>query len=451
MEGRIFLSLKEARRLHVINQTIDGKLTAAQAALVLKLSIRQVKRLKRGVMILGEAFLAHKNRGKTPKHAIGKKVRDLVVSLALDARKFKDASCEHMAELLAEYHGIAISSRSIRRILNEAGIKLKYARKPTRRRRSRDRMPSSGILVQIDASPFAWLEDRGPSASLHGGIDDATGAILALFFRPTEDLLGHLSVLFQMLLRFGIPRAIYSDRHTIFFSPKKDKLTLEEEIAGKRVALTQFGRAIGELGINHIPALSPQAKGRVERLWETLQGRLTIELRLAGVSTIEEANGFLPGFIERFNRRFAVQPSVPESAFSPCPPREILDRIVCVKETRQASQGSTISVRHQIYRLLTSSGATLPLRPRSKVEVLSCLDGSTSALYNGEVYRLQECPAHERNQTGDLLGKRELTSPKIRKPPADHPWRTSIKPRKRTPNLGEPPYEGFWEDVYAAR
>ncbi|MGE5550503.1 MAG: ISNCY family transposase [Bacteroidota bacterium] len=445
MGENIFLSQKEARRLYVIEQTIAGNLTIRQAAEVLNLSCRQVKRLKKGVASKGAASLAHKNRSRKPKHAFTTEVRDLVVSSAVG--EYKNASCEQIAELLAERNGIAVSARSVRRILHAAGIPLKYARKPTKKRRSRERMPAAGMLVQADASSFAWFEDRGPISALHGIIDDATGHILALFFRPTESLLGYFTVLLQMLIRFGAPQAFYSDRHTIFFSPKKDKLTIEDELAGKKVALTQFGRALSELGIVHIDARSPQAKGRVERLWETLQGRLVIELRLAGISSIEAANAFLPGFIAKFNARFGNDPAVPESAFAPCPARDALDRIVCRKETRIASGGSTISFMGRMYQLLTKGGSVLPLSRGAKIEVLTHLDGALNALHNGRPFELKELPAvtGHASQTLDQAGK--LQPKKPYSPPATHPWRQP--PRKRKPNSGESPYDGFWEDVYA--
>ena len=447
MGVNIFLSPKEARRLHVIEQAIAGKLTNAQAATILNLSTRQVKRLKKGVKAQGAAFLAHKNRGRKPKHAIPNEVRDLIVFLALG--KYKNANTVQFHEFLAEDYGLTISSRSISRILNEAGIPLKHARKQPKRRRSRNRMPAAGMLVQGDASSFAWFEERGPMAILHGIIDDATGMVLALFFRPTEDLFGYFTVLLhQMILRFGLPKALYCDRHTIFFSPKKDKLSIEDELAGKKANLTQFGRALHELGIEHIPALSPQAKGRIERLWGTLQDRLVLELRRAGISSIDEANAFLPSFIEKFNARFAKQPSVPEPAFTPCPPRNILDLAISVKETRKASAGSTISFHGKTYQLLTPTGTVLPLTPRGSVEVLSHLDGSISALYKGNHYRLRELLA------ANTPGPKEppKNPPAVRKPhspPPTHPWRRPIKTRKQ--RAGPEPYEGFWEDVYAAR
>ncbi|WP_243174585.1 ISNCY family transposase [Desulfofundulus sp. TPOSR] len=332
------MSAKESRRVFVIEQAVKGKITNRQAAEVLGLSERQVIRLKERMKADGVAGLAHKNRGRTPKHAVPKETKEKVVMLARGP--LRDASCQQVAELLEEFYDITLSAKTIGRILKGAGIPLAHTHRSPRRKKSRDRMPREGLLSQFDASPFAWLEDRGPELTLHGSIDDATGKVQGLYFTLNESLFGYFQVLLQF---FGVPRSLYSDRHTIFFSPKKDKLSIEEELAGQTAPLTQLDRAIAELGINHIPARSPQAKGRIERLWGTLQSRLVVELRLAGVSTLEEANAFLPGFIQRFNRRFAVTPACPEPAYEPCPPPAKLEQILSLRQERKASRGSSIS------------------------------------------------------------------------------------------------------------
>lgn len=276
------MSSKEARRVYVMEQVKDGRMTVRQGAECLELSERQVKRLKKGMKEKGVAALAHGNRGRTPKHTISKDIRDLVASLATGI--YKDTSAEHISEMLNLNQGICVSGKSIVRILREKGILDPHVQKHRRRRKSRDRAPKEGMLVQVDASPYEWLEERGPNLNLHGAIDDATSKVLGLHFRPEEDLKGYFETLRQVVTRHGIPRALYSDGHTIFFSPKKDKLTIEQELAGEQVSLTQFGRALDQLGIIHIHARSPQAKGRIERLWETLQSRLVVELRVAGIS-----------------------------------------------------------------------------------------------------------------------------------------------------------------------
>ena len=422
MEGDVFLSRKEARRVYIMEQVVAGKLTVAHAAQVLDLCERQVKRLKKGVLTQGVPFLAHKNRGRKPKHALPPRVRDLIVARAL--AEFKGASCNHMADLLARFDHISVSPRSIRRILGAAGIPNPHSHKAPRRRRSRERMPQAGLLVQCDASDFAWLEDRGPKFTLHGAIDDATSMVLGLYFRPTEDLHGYLQLLRQVVVNHGVPRSLYSDRHTIFFSPKKDKLSLQDELAGKKVSLTQFGQALEKFGIIHIPARSPQAKGRIERLWRTLQANLLIELRVAGISSLEQANAFLPAFIAWFNAKFAVPPAQPESAFSPPPAPQQLQIILSLNKTRQASHGSTISYDHHLYHLVDSKGSVLPLPPKAEVQVLTHLDGSLNALYNHQLYALKEftpSPA----QPQEPLPKTAKTPAK---PAPNHPWRQSAKP-----------------------
>lgn len=429
------MSVKEAKRVYVMEQVVAGMITVRQAAKLLRLSERQVKRLKGGMKKEGLAALLHKNRGRKPKHAISDDIRQKVTSLATS--EYRGASCQHMSELFEQYQGINISSRSIRRLLAQAGILNPHSRKAPRRRRCRDRMPQEGLLVQCDASPFDWLEDRGPRLNLHGAIDDATGKVLGLFFRLQEDLHGYLQVLKQVVSKHGVPNSIYSDRHTIFFSPKKDKLSIEDELAGKHAPLSQLGHALKLLSITHIPALSPQAKGRVERLWGTLQHRLSIELRLGGVSDIDQANAFLPSFIDRFNERFAVEPKHTQSAFRPAPRPAELNLILASRTNRKASNGSLISYHGQTYHLADEHGNIALLKPRSTVDVLSHLDGPISALYDNKSYRLQPFTKPSPISKQPNMAHPPKTQPK---PPLDHPWRIPcIKPR--------PNYYSFQEDL----
>ncbi|BCV21730.1 transposase [Moorella sp. Hama-1] len=412
------MSAKESRRVFVIEKAIEGKITNRQAAEVLGLTERQVIRLKERMKAEGVAGLAHKNRGRIPKHAVPKDTRKKVVMLARGP--LRDASCQQVAELLEEFYETILSAKTVGRILKEAGIPLAHTHRAPKRQKSRDRMPQEGLLSQIDASPFAWLEDRGPELALHGSIDDATGKVQGLHFELHECLHGYLQLLSQVVQNCGVPRSLYSDRHTIFFSPKGDRLSIEEELAGQTAPLTQFGRAISELGINHIKARSPQAKGRIERLWGTLQGRLMIELRLAGISTLEAANAFLPGFRERFNRRFTVAPADPAPAYAPCPPPARLKQILSTREDRKASRGSSISYLGRTYQLVDTRDAVVPLRPRATVEVLTHLDGSLSALYGGNYYALQEftpAPAVKAEEP------KKAPASKAHTPAPDHPWR----------------------------
>ncbi|MBC7345195.1 MAG: ISNCY family transposase, partial [Clostridia bacterium] len=276
-------------------------------------------------------------------------------------------------------------------ILKSCGIPSPRKHRPPKPHRSRPRKPQLGMLVQIDGSPHDWLEGRGPILTLIAAVDDATGQILAALFRPTEDFEGYQQLLFELVTCHGIPVAVYSDRHTLFFPPKpqKERLSLEEQLLGQSRPLTQVGRILSELGIQHIPALSPQAKGRIERLFESLQQRLVIELRLAGASTCEEANQVLRnGFIERYNRRFAVPPADYQSAFRPVPSHLRLEHIFCWKERRTLNPGYVVHYAGMTLQPLNPrANPIIPLR--SAVEIHKLPDGRLFATYNGYIYPLK--------------------------------------------------------------
>lgn len=439
MIGEQYLNMKESRRLRVIQETLTGIRTIADAAVMLELSERQVKRLKKGVKEHGPGFLAHGNRGRKPANAISAEIKRLVVEMATG--DFKNTSCQHMSELLLEHKSIEISAKSIARILRNALVELRFAKKQPRRRRTRDRKARMGMLVQCDASTHDWLEGRGPKMALHGAIDDATSTILALVFRPSEDLQGYLLMLEQVLNNHGVPEGLYSDRHTIFFSPKKDKLSIEDELAGKVVPLTQFGHALADLKVHHIAARSPQAKGRIERLWGTLQARLIAELRIAKVSTLEEANAFLIGFIAKFNNRFAVKAPVEGLAFSLAPSKKEIRVILSRREQRIASAGSTISYGGQLFQLLDRHGQIMFLKPKATVQVLTHLDGATSAAYGDSVHALRAVP--KATKLNEQPAEKPAKAAKPRSQSADHPWK---REQPKPPKLRRPATERYFDE-----
>ena len=424
MKGDILLTPKEARRWHVLEQLLRGALTVPQAAHLLGLSERQVQRLKGGLTQHGPAALAHKNRGRTPQHAIPPAVRQRIVELAQTA--FQGASCQHMAELLAQ-EGIQVSAKCVARILRAAGIPLPHTHRAPKRRRCRERMPQEGLLIQMDASPHPWLEDRAAPASLHGAIDDATGKILGLYFRPQEQILGYLQVLQQILTQHGIPISAYTDRHSLFVSPQPRQLSLQEELEGRTVRLTQVGRILEQLGIAHAKALSPQGRGRIERLWQTLQERLVVELRLAGIRDYDAANRFLPQFIERFNRQFAVKPADPTPAWRPAPAAEQLPLLLAVRHERKASAGSTIRFQGTTYQLVDRHGRVVPLARGSCVAILESLDGSRRACHAGGTYDLRPLAEPPRAVDSSPPPARPVSPPPRPIPAPDHPWRRSYK------------------------
>ncbi len=273
------MKAKEQQRAVVLQQVEQGALTAGAAAEVLGVSLRQVRRLVAAYHQAGAAALQHGNRGRQPAHTISAEVRQRV--LALVRTTYHDCNPQHLSELLAEREGLVLSRSSLRRILLAAGLyhPRQQAAEPHRQRRAR--YAQAGMLVQIDASPHDWLQGRGPRLTLVAAIDDATNVIPAALFRLTEDAHGYFLLLEQLVATHGRPLALYHDRHSIFQHNPQRPWSPAEQLTG-RPEPTQFGRLLAELGIASIAARSPQAKGRIERLFGTLQTRLVIELRLAG-------------------------------------------------------------------------------------------------------------------------------------------------------------------------
>lgn len=419
MRGDIFLSPKEADRSYIMNLVIQNRMTVRQASEQLNLSERQVYRLKGGLLQNGIAALAHKNRGRKPPNVLPESLRGRVLRLALTT--YRDASLEHMSELLLTHDQISVSPKTIGRILKDAGIRNRHSHKASRRRRSRERAVAEGLLVQMDASPFFWLEDRGPYLHLHGAIDDATGRILGLCFREQEDTLGYFTVLRQIIDRHGVPRSLYTDGRNIFFSPKDQKLSLQDQLEGKTVTLTPFAKVAEKLNIQMIRAQSPQAKGRIERLWGTLQHRLVVEFRVANICSLEEANAFLPTFIEHFNHRFAVPAESPNPLYRDTPDSAFLRRAFCFEYERKADHGSSISFGGQRYQLVDKQGSILPLRPKSTVRVLHHLDGSIEARWGQNYYSLQALTV-----VVPVTAHAVCTTPHAI-PASNHPWRKSYK------------------------
>ena len=420
---RYLMTKKELTRVYVIKSLIEDKMESRDAAEVLNLSERQIKRLKAGVKKEGEVFVIHKNRGRKPKHTIPGEIRDQIVFLALS--KYKGANYTHLAELLEEHEGISISQSSVSRILKAKGIKSPRKHRPPKPHRSRERKPQEGLILQMDASPYEWIP--GIKCSLHGAIDDARGNITGLYFCENECLNGYFEVKRQTILEYGLPVSVYVDRHTIFKAPSNSKLTIYDELEGKALAYTQFSRAMQELSIGMVYAYSPQAKGRIERLWETLQDRLVLELRLAGIKSIKEANAFLPGFIKRFNARFAVVPREPQSAYRPLPVcrqrtgREEhidIDDILCRKEIRKASQGSTFSFGGQTYQL-SKNNQVVPLPNKAVITVLTSPRFGMRAEYKGGVYQVRKAVRPVK-----VIAKKDRVKRSI-KVKDDHPWKNS--------------------------
>lgn len=369
------LSQKELQRVTVISQCVQATLTCARAAELLALSPRHVKRLKSRYRQGSAAALAHVSRGRPSHRRLPERTRQAILRLARS--KYVGFNDHHLAEKLNEVEGFSLSRETLRRLLRREGLGSPRQRRAPAHRQRRLRVAREGDLIQLDGSPHDWLEGRGPQLSALGMQDDATGKILAAQFFLSETTEGYFHLLQSLLRRFGVPTAFYGDRSGVFVR-NDDHWTLEEELAGKRQP-TQFGRALADLGITFIAAQSPQAKGRVERLWGVLQDRLCSELRLAGASDLPSANAVLRKFVTDYNRRFARSPSDAAKAWRSAP--DDLTRICAFRHERVVSNDNVVQWgghRLQIppqNRRFSFAGAT--------VQLYQALDGQVS-LYYGE-------------------------------------------------------------------
>ena len=383
MEGTVTLTQAQIRKLRVIEQYNCKAITRAKAAELLGLSERQVTRLKKGIGAEGAAFVINKNTGKTLAHAITAEVKARILEIR-GKDEFQEANFTHFREILEADYKIVISYTALRNILKEAGIdspKSKRQHKHGKKRRERREHP--GELLQIDATPYEWFGTPIIYA-IHGAIDDATGKIVGLYMTQNECLFGYEEMMRRCCLTFGVPQSVYSDKHTIFRSPKTGKLTIEEEIQGKTVNLTQFGRAMYELGVDIIYANSPEAKGRVERMWQTLQSRLPVEFAKRGIKSVSAANAFLEKeYIDLFNKRFSVQP-VGEPMFIPVSDASILDDILCIKAQRKTDKTGVFSFKGKTFQLL-KDGNPVSL-PRKEITVMVNPNTGMRAKYQNFVY-----------------------------------------------------------------
>jgi hypothetical protein len=299
--------------------------------------------------------------------------------VALVKKDYRDYNTSHLREVLAERHGIVVSYTSLRALRNAAGYPSPRKRRVPKHRRRRERYPMVGMLLQADGSDHDWLEGRGPRLCLIAFIDDANNEVPAVVFREREDAAGYMLALQHLSQTHGMPLALYADRHTIFQSPKE--ATLEQQLAGQ-APKSQFGRCLDELHIQYIPAYSPQAKGRVERLFETLQDRLVKALREAGAATCQQANAVLPDFLPRFNQRFSKQASQPGSAYRRWPAEVRPSEVFCFKYSRTVANDNTISFDG--HKLQIPPGPQRRSYARARVEVRHQLDGRLSVFYQGQ-------------------------------------------------------------------
>jgi hypothetical protein len=405
----ITMSSIDLKRLKVIEETIDRRLTQRDAASILDLSVRQVKRITKRVCVEGSTGIIHRSRGKPSNRRIPDAFRERAIHLYQG--NYEGFGPTLAQEKLLERDKIRVSKETLRKWLIEEHLWERH-RKRSVHRRWRERKACLGEMVQMDGSHHDWLEGRGPQLVLMGYIDDATNRVFARFY-AYEGTFPAMDSFRTYIKRYGIPQSVYLDKHTTYKSTRR--LTLEEELAGICEAKSQFERALDELGVEIIHADSPQAKGRIERLFGTLQDRLIKEMRLAGIQNKEEANLFLKEYLPPYNQRFSLVPAKDVNLHRKIPKGINLLRILSIKTKRALRNDFTIVYNRQLYQIETA----LPHTRIKSVVVEERLDGRMHITYNDLRLKYRKIDVRP-------LKLKEQKPRKPRKtciPPKDHPWR----------------------------
>jgi transposase len=429
MDELLTMSNRELTRLEVMQRIQQKRLTQKEAAGMLDLSVRQIKRLYRAYKAKGAKGLISARRGQPSNHRLNGQVEQQALDLL--KAKYADFGPTLAHEKLTEVHKLRLSRESVRRIMIEEGLwKPRRAKKPSAHQ-MRERRACFGELVQIDGSDHAWFEDRGPKCTLLVYIDDATGKLLELWFVPDETFFGYAEACRHYFERYGKPVAFYSDKHGIFRVNQPRPL-------GLTPGLTQFGRAMQDLDIQILCASTPQAKGRIERANQTLQDRLVKELRLLGISDIDRANAFLPEFCQDFNRRFAVLPRSTHDAHRSLRKADHLEIILSHQETRTLSKNLTLQYNQTIYQI-QSKRPDYTLR-NAQVTVCENAKGEITILYNSMplAFSIFQKPIRQAEVVDTKTLDLQVKTPK---PPApDHPWRQYGQPISNQSIQQVPPY-----------
>ncbi len=404
------MSSKEIDRDYVLKKVENKQISLIKASQLLALSYSQIKRIWARYQKEGRKGLISKKRGKTSNRAISDQMCQEIISLIIKEYQF----CKPLfiTEKLKERHNISFSVEFIRQLMIKNHMWIPRQKKLKLHQR-RQRRECEGELEQIDASDHLWFEDRGPKCHLHILVDDATSKIMGGYFSLEETTEAYFRACLPYFEKNGRPISLYSDKRGTFVVNK-----------GSRKSQTQFSRAMKELNINMIIAHSPQAKGRIERVFGTLQERLVWEMRLRNISTIEEANVFLPSFIDLYNKKFSEQPANPFNAHRPLDHEKPLKYILCIKESRTVSNTLEVSYRNKIYQLHPNKDLVLKLK-RTKIIVITTLENELMFVYNDII--INYTIYNERPFTNSYMSIDELMnnwkSRKTCTPAKDHPYK----------------------------
>jgi len=421
--GLIAMTAQEARRLHVIQQVIERAVRQRHAAQLLGRSVRQVRRLVQRIRSDGPRGIVHRLRGRRSNRRHPEALRQRVVSLYQE--HYRDFGPTLAGEKLRERHHLVVGRETLRRWLVAAGLWIGQRHAP-RHHQWRERKACAGELVQVDGSHHDWLEGRGPWLVLMAYIDDATSRVFARFY-DSEGTLPAMDSFARYARRYGLPQRVYVDRHTTYRSP--GTRTVQDELAGRARPQSQFERALSELGVQVIPAYSPQAKGRVERLFGTLQDRLVKELRLAQSTTRETANQVLTGYLPGYNRRFSVPARHPTDVHRPAPPPAVLQRSLAIRQTHPLRRDNTVQHAATTYLL----DERWPHRRPTILQVERRLNGRLYVLDGARVLRYHQVATRP---AVTPTARPPQGSQRRRTPAGDHPWRRFALTKNRTVLLG---------------
>ena len=441
---KVELRMNEEKKYKVIKKLVETNGNKKRAAIELDVTVRQINRMIAGYKAYGKEFFIHGNRGRQPQHTLSFELKQHIIDLYTS--KYWDCNYRFFTELLAKHENINVSESVIRKVLLEEYLISPKCRRKTKRRIKKEleqkkEIATSKKEIEVIQANIVALEDAHPSqprstyfgeelqmdacehlwfgnskTSLHAAIDDSTNQVVGAYFDHAETLYGYYKITEQFLTKYGIPYMIKTDRRTVFEYKKKNSPSDEDD------TFTQYSYACSQLGIAIETSSIPEFKPRVERLFQTLQARLPIELRLAGITTIEEANAYLPKFLEEFNKQFALCINNTKSVFGNQVDSETINLTLSVLSQRTVDSGHSIKYHNKLYKTIDKSGNTIFYAKGTKCMVIKTLNGELYASIDKDIYVLEEIPirAEKSPNFDDVL---EFKPIKRKIPNMNHPWR----------------------------
>ena len=443
---KVDLNMKEEYKYQIIKKLVETNGNKKAAALRIGCTVRHVNRMIKGYCSEGKGFFIHGNKGKQPVHAIPENTKAIIIDLY--KTKYYGANFTHYSELLASEEQISVAPNTIRNILRAEYILSPKANRTTKKRVKeellniqetscisndakleieksiiaiedahprRPRCAYFGEMIQMDASLHVWFGNT--KSQLHIAIDDSTGAIVGAYFDEQETLKGYYNILHQILVDYGIPAMLFTDRRTVFEYKQKKAPTTEED------TFTQFGYACKQLGVEIKTSSVPQAKGRVERLFQTLQSRLPLELKLAGITTIEQANVFLNSYIKEFNAKFALEINHTKSVFETQPSVEKTNLTLAVLADRKIDCGHCVRFNTKYYKPVDTNNNPTYFRKGTDALVIKSFDGGLFVCIDNKIYGLEEIPSHQATSKNFDFTEAKPKKRKRYLPPMSHPWK----------------------------